>query len=150
MRERPSARLILLDPDDRALMFYFVHDRGILAGQRHWATPGGGLDAGESPQMAARRELLEETGFDVPISTALDTRVNFFTLQSGEKIRAEETYFAAFAPHDRLDFSRWNAQERRIMQAHRWWGVEDLAKTSETFFPETMADLIIRARALRP
>jgi len=36
------------------------------------------------------------------------------------------------------------------MQAHRWWGVEDLAKTSETFFPETMADLIIRARALRP
>ncbi|MGR3721896.1 NUDIX hydrolase [Abyssibius alkaniclasticus] len=150
MRERPTARIILLDPDDRALMFHFVHERGILAGQRHWATPGGGIAAGESPQAAAARELREETGFDLPLSDVIATREVDFKLESGELLRAHESYFAAFAPHERIDKTRWNAFERRVMQDHRWWGLEDLATTSETYFPENMAGMIARARALRP
>lgn len=150
MRERPSARIILLNPDNCALMFHFVHERGILAGQRHWATPGGGIEAGESPQAAAARELVEETGFELPLSDVIATRTVDFRLETGEVLRAHESYFAAFAPHGRIDSSRWNAFERRVMQDHRWWGVEELAQTSETFFPENMAEMIARARALRP
>ena len=32
-----------------------------------WVLPGGGIDLGETPEMAAKREFKEETGFEVTI-----------------------------------------------------------------------------------
>jgi 8-oxo-dGDP phosphatase len=48
-------------------------DRGVLMIWRHrfmpdtwgWEIPGGAIDEGESPEDAARRECLEETGWSV-------------------------------------------------------------------------------------
>ena len=58
--ERPAARVLLLDAQDRVLLFRFD------AGDRpaFWATPGGAIDPGESYADAAKRELREETGLD--------------------------------------------------------------------------------------
>jgi putative (di)nucleoside polyphosphate hydrolase len=58
-RDREAARVVLLDPQDRVLMMRY--DNGPPNGS-HWATPGGGLEPGESYRRAARRELAEETG----------------------------------------------------------------------------------------
>src|SRR5450432_1544418 len=58
---RRAGRVILLDPDDRVLLLRY--DDEPPAG-RHWATPGGGLNPGESYAAAANRELTEETGWD--------------------------------------------------------------------------------------
>ncbi len=41
MRKRPSARLLVLDPQERVLLFRFRFDTGPLAGTAYWATPGG-------------------------------------------------------------------------------------------------------------
>ncbi|CAH1674799.1 hypothetical protein CHELA41_24016 [Hyphomicrobiales bacterium] len=41
MRERPSARVLLLDQSGCVLLFKFVHRSGPLAGRIYWATPGG-------------------------------------------------------------------------------------------------------------
>jgi 8-oxo-dGTP diphosphatase len=48
-----------------------IHRRVLLGRRRtppwlgYWVFPGGGVEAGESPWHAARRELLEETGLEL-------------------------------------------------------------------------------------
>jgi hypothetical protein len=65
---RPSARIILLDPDDRILLLKVVDDAGILDEPVLWITPGGGVEPGEEFEDTALRELWEETGLrDLPL-----------------------------------------------------------------------------------
>ena len=62
MRQRPSSRLLIVDPACRTLLFRFEHKHGALSGRRFWATPGGAVKPGESFEQAACREMLEEIG----------------------------------------------------------------------------------------
>jgi len=41
-------------------------------GQGRWTFPGGFVDAGEDPAMAAERECLEETGLTIRITNLID------------------------------------------------------------------------------
>jgi 8-oxo-dGTP diphosphatase len=45
--------------------------RGIDPGKGKWALPGGYMDAGEMPEIALQRELLEEVGLPVKIGGLL-------------------------------------------------------------------------------
>ena len=87
MRERPSSRLLILDGENRLLLFRFEHKRGPLAGQAYWATPGGGVDPGESFEEAACREMVEETGLriDDP-GPQVARREASFQLPTGEMV----------------------------------------------------------------
>jgi len=67
MRKRPAARILVLDPQCRVLLFRFGFSVDGVD-QEFWATPCGAVDHGESFQAAARRKLFEETVFpeDLP------------------------------------------------------------------------------------
>lgn len=66
MRERRTARVMVFDPAGRVLLIRFAVMRadGEFA---FWLTPGGEIEAGESPLQAGVRELREELGLDVEV-----------------------------------------------------------------------------------
>ena len=142
MRKRPSARLLVLDPKNRVLLFHFVFQEGALVGKKYWATPGGALEQGESFIDAAKRELREETGISAPIGGQVLQRTATFPMPDGECVEADERYFLVRAADDHVDERGQGPLERHYMKNYRWWSLEDLAATSETVFPDGLAALL--------
>ena len=149
MRERPSSRLLVIDPRERILLFRFEHSQGALAGQQFWATPGGGLDPGESYAQAACRELLEETGLvvDDP-GPEVGQRIVTFQMPDGEMVRSDERFFLVRADAVEISTERWTDLERTVMAAHRWWSAAELLCTAEQVWPEDLTDLLVRIGVL--
>jgi len=60
---RDTARIVLLDPEDRLLLFrYHLPAPWSRPG---WLTPGGALESGEGPADAVVREVKEEIGLSL-------------------------------------------------------------------------------------
>jgi 8-oxo-dGTP diphosphatase len=137
-KARPSARLLIVDPDNHVLLFRFDASDG----RPFWATPGGGCDPGETYEQAARRELIEETGFDLDPGRQVHRRRVEFTTLEGEEIWSDERYFLVRVGEQAIDTSRHTALERRVMQHHRWWPLAELRITTDLVFPENIADLV--------
>jgi len=142
MRQRPSARLLVLDAEGKVLLFRFRFDTGPLAGTAYWATPGGGLDEGESFAEAARRELLEETGIEAEVGEAIAVRHTRFRLSTGEMVAAEEHYFLV-RTIGVIDISgNPDPVERAFISEAKWWSRAEIAASRETIFPETLIEMI--------
>lgn len=125
---RQAVRAVILDPDDRVLLVRWRFPEHDV-----WGTPGGGIDAGEEPYDALRRELLEETGLDlhdpsVALTGCVAHRMHLFPMSSGHDGQEEHYYLvraAAFEPRGRL-----NAEELRAenVEELRWWSVPELVR----------------------
>jgi ADP-ribose pyrophosphatase YjhB (NUDIX family) len=137
---RRAGRVIVLDPGERVLLLRY--DDGPPAG-RHWATPGGGLNPGESYAGAASRELTEETGWD-DIALLREVHQAARMLQHGDRVvRQHERHFLA-----RTDQARRELGDVAAMHvsdgivAWRWWTLAELDATAEVIFPAGLAGLI--------
>ncbi|CAN5157293.1 hypothetical protein BH10CYA1_BH10CYA1_31150 [soil metagenome] len=143
MKRRPSARLLVLDSENRLLLFLFNYNTGCLAGQKYWATPGGAVEPGESFEEAAKRELFEETGiFVAEIGPDVARREFEMQLPDGEFVIADERLYLVRVTEQSLSKENWTAMEKEVMAEHRWWTNEELAATSETVYPENLRALV--------
>ena len=140
LRLRRAGRVIVLDPDDRVLLFRY--DDGPPNG-RHWCTPGGGLNDGEDYAAGASRELAEETGWsDVLLGGEVHERT--LTMEYADAIvRQHERFFLA-----RVGTARRGLGEVAAMHvsdgiaAWGWWTLPEMDSTAEVIWPPGLADLI--------
>lgn len=141
LRLRLAGRVIVLDPDDRVLLFRYDDPP---PNGRHWCTPGGGLDDGEDYAAGARRELAEETGWtDVPLGSEVYEWTRTLGDPNGVLHQQHERLFLA-----RVDIARRPLGEVAAMHTHdgivtwHWWTLAELDATDETIMPPVLADLI--------
>jgi 8-oxo-dGTP pyrophosphatase MutT (NUDIX family) len=142
---RQAGRVITVDPARRVLLFRY--DDPPPKGN-HWSTPGGGLELGEDFYSAARRELLEETGWpDVPVSPekVLEANQVQYSGYYHGLVRQYDHYFIGRVPDEARSLGEVAEMHTSDgIVEHRWWTLQELDETKENIYPRGLADLVRR------
>jgi 8-oxo-dGTP pyrophosphatase MutT (NUDIX family) len=135
---REAARLIVLDAAGAILLVRYLDHR---AGREcYWATPGGRVEADESPEAAAARELWEETGLRAEVGPMLWGRRFQWESPEGWLEQAETFFLVRLA--ETSPVVRNSSPE--AIEEHRWWSLDDLRATTEIIYPEGLMDELSR------
>ncbi|MEX2547771.1 MAG: NUDIX domain-containing protein [Chloroflexota bacterium] len=136
MGSRQSVRVLLLDEADRVLLVRFWD-----GDHSWWCTPGGGVEAGETDETAASRELAEELGnVDVELGPCIWTRRHVGVFRGQPFDQAERIYLghvAAFEPRP----------SPAALLEHgpddiRWWTADELSGADGEFAPRRLPELV--------
>jgi 8-oxo-dGTP pyrophosphatase MutT (NUDIX family) len=148
---RDTARALVFDPADRLLLIAYEASRDVDPARpglrRFWFTPGGGVEPGETHEVAVVRELGEEIGVaNAPRGPWVARREAPITLFRRQCI-ARERYFLVRLPSDAIDTADLAATENDPILDVRWWPLDELAASGEILEPAGLLPLARRILA---
>ena len=142
---RPSARIICLDDQGRILLLRW---RDPFDGSTKWEPPGGGIDAGETPLQAARRELNEETGLPSDLIEPRPAEIARTFRWNGRDHEHIEWFYLARTSKTDVRPAGLLADESDNYLGYRWFSLEEIQLSRERIEPiqllEVIADLARR------
>ncbi|WP_020523397.1 NUDIX hydrolase [Catelliglobosispora koreensis] len=142
-KHRVAARILLVDADDRVLLF-----RGFdpaAQGVYYWFTPGGGLDDGEDFTAGALRELREETGLVVSeVGEPVHSDVTRFSF-NGVTYRQEQMFYLVRVAQWTVDSAGFDDYERDTIDEARWFSLSDLGGLDEAYYPQDLIEVLKKA-----
>jgi 8-oxo-dGTP diphosphatase len=142
MRERLTARVLLLDPEARILLM-----KGRLPGRpdgpAFWYSIGGGVEEGETLLQAAAREIVEETGLtDAVLGPTVWRDEVILRDIDHEKRLFRQYYVVAHTAGGDPSREGWLPHEQALTDDVRWWTLRELQLTDDTVYPIGMAVLL--------
>jgi 8-oxo-dGTP pyrophosphatase MutT (NUDIX family) len=126
---RRAARVVCFDPQSRVLLMCW---RDPVSERHTLEPPGGGIEPGEQPIDAARRELLEETGHSVELAEdwAVDCERDLYW--AGDHVLASERFYgAAVAEAFEPDPAAFTSAEVATYLGAHWISLADLASADD-------------------
>lgn len=152
-RLRNAVRALILDPDGNVLLVHFdwagdaeqaSAPAGLDIAGGFWACPGGGIDPGESPETALRRELAEELGLEeFELHGPVWRLTRLFPMVSWDG-QTDTTYLLTaqhFEPRPRVDLAAEG------IHGVRWFSPAEIERGAVTFSPRdlrTQLEVVLR------
>jgi TDG/mug DNA glycosylase family protein len=131
---REAVRALVVDARDRVLLMRFENPAN---GDVWWATPGGGVDEGETDEAALRRELLEEAGLaDPEIGPVVWRREHVLPWERRLWRQRERFHLVRVDEHEAVPTI--DLVPERVY-GHRWWTLDELEATGERLAPGALA-----------
>lgn len=144
IEERDSVRVVVLDPDDRVLLFRAIHPHRPDIGT-WWELPGGGIDPGETVVDTAIRELREETGIAVAaeqLSRPTWSRIGTFQYHGVRRVQHEVVLVARLTATAVVDTSGQLVYEQEEYPEHRWWPADEIRASAARFYPGRLPEFL--------
>lgn len=143
MKERPTARVLLFDPEGRVLLMK-ARSPNAPAGRGVWFTVGGGVEPGESVLEAAAREVFEEAGLTAyQVGPVVWLREGVLDWAGFGPRLFKENYVVARCNGGEPVKDGWDETERALVDDIRWWTRDEIAAAQEAIYPRGLAELMV-------